>query len=60
MSFAVQALSAEMLAKGEKSFAPGVHSFPRELDEAVAARKLRAMGVEMDSLSKEQADYLGL
>ncbi len=60
MSFAVQALSAEMLAKGEKSFTPGVHSFPRELDEAVAARKLRAMGVEMDSLSQEQVDYLGL
>ena len=33
---------------------------PRELDEAVARRKLSSMGVEIDSLSREQADYLGV
>ena len=60
MSFAVQALSAEMLAKNPKAFAPGVHSFPRELDEAVASRKLKSMGVETDKLTQEQSDYLGL
>ena len=60
MSFAVQALSAEMLAKNAKDFAPGMHSFPRELDEAVASRKLKAMGVEIDTLSQEQSEYLGV
>ena len=37
-----------------------VISFPRELDEAVALRKLRAQGVEIDTLSSEQKAYLGV
>ncbi len=60
MSFAIQALSAEYLANNRGELAPGVISVPRELDEAVARRKLRSMGVEIDSLSREQADYLGV
>ena len=60
MSFAVQALSAEMLAKQGKDFKPGVVHFPRELDEAVARRKLKAMNVAIDNLSTEQVEYLGL
>ena len=60
MSFAVQALSAEMLAKQGKDIKPGVVHFPRELDEAVAHRKLKAMGVAIDSLSREQVEYLGI
>ena len=59
MSFAVQALSAEYLTR-DRTLAPGVIPVPRELDEAVARRKLRAMGVEIDSLTHEQSDYLGL
>ena len=60
MSFAIQALSAEYLAKHQAELVPGVISVPRELDEAVARRKLQAMGVSIDSLSAEQEDYLGL
>ena len=60
MSFAIQALSAEYLAKHQAELVPDVISVPRELDEAVARRKLRAMGVSIDSLSAEQEDYLGL
>ena len=60
MSFAIQALSAAYLAGHREELKPGVISVPRELDEAVARRKLRAMGVEIDSLSREQEDYLGL
>ena len=60
MSFAVQALSAEYLAVHRDSLRPGVMAVPRELDEAVAQRKLKAMGVEIDSLSGEQAAYIGL
>ena len=60
MSFAIQALSAEYLAAHRSELAPGVIPVPRELDEAVARIKLAAMGVEIDALSTEQKDYLGL
>ena len=59
MSFAIQALSAEYLSKHRAELVPGVISVPRELDEAVARRKLQAMGVSIDCLSPEQEDYLG-
>ena len=59
MSFAVQALSAEYLAKNRGRLQPGVIPVPRELDEAVARRKLSAMGVEIDALSQTQEEYLG-
>ena len=59
MSFAVQALSAEYLAQNRGKLQPGVIPVPRELDEAVARRKLAAMGVEIDALSQAQAEYLG-
>ena len=60
MSFAVQALSARWLAQHRGQLQPGVIPVPRELDEAVARRKLKAMGVAIDSLSDEQISYLGL
>ena len=60
MSFAIQALSAEYLARNRSELRPGVIPVPRELDEAVARRKLGSMGVKIDSLSREQADYLGI
>ena len=60
MSFAVQALSAEYLARHRGELSPGVIPVPRELDEAVARRKLRAMDVEIDTLSDAQCAYLGL
>ena len=60
MSFAIQALSARWLAQQRTELAPGVLPVPRELDEAVACRKLRAMGVSIDALTVEQAAYLGL
>ena len=60
MSFAVQALSAEYLAGHRDALRPGVIPVPHELDQAVARRKLAAMGVEIDTLSTEQAAYIGL
>ena len=60
MSFAVQALGAQYLALNRGSIAPGVLDFPRELDDAVARRKLKALGVEIDTLSREQEEYLGV
>ena len=60
MSFAIQALSAEYLVRRRAELKPGVIPVPRELDEAVARRKLAAMGVEIDTLSVAQAEYLGI
>ena len=59
MSFAIQAMSAQFLAENRGKLKADVVAVPHEIDEAVARRKLRAMGVEIDSLSREQAEYLG-
>ncbi len=59
MSFAIQALSAQFLAKNKGKLSADVVAVPKDIDEAVARRKLKAMGVEIDTLSRTQADYLG-
>ena len=58
MSFANQALSAEILVTQKGSMAPGVYPVPRDTDDEVGRLKLRAMGVEIDTLSPEQQKYL--
>ena len=60
MSFAIQALSAEYLASHKAELGNHVIAVPREIDERVARIKLEAMGVGIDTLSAEQADYLGI
>jgi len=60
MSFAIQALSAEYLAAHKGELGNHVIVVPREIDERVARIKLEAMGVGIDTLSAEQAEYLGL
>jgi len=56
VSFAIQALCAEVLARGE--LAPGVHPVPEEIDREVARLKLDALGVAIDSLTPGQLEYL--
>ncbi len=58
MSFANQALAAELLARRGRELPPGVHRIPEELDREVARLKLRAMGVRLESLTEEQRRYL--
>ena len=58
MSFAIQALSARYLAENRKNLKPGVVPVPESIDSTVAVQKLRAMGLEIDSLTKQQQDYL--
>jgi len=58
MSFANQALSAEYVATRKKRLSRSVHPVPAEIDNAVAALKLKAMGVGIDRLTKEQEKYL--
>lgn len=56
MSFATQALGCEWIAKRKR--APEVYDIPQEIEDMVANVKLASMGVSMDVLTKEQADYL--
>ena len=58
MSFANQALCVEYMVKNRGHLPPGVHPVPRDIDIEVARLKLRAMGIEIDSLSPEQKRYL--
>jgi adenosylhomocysteinase len=58
MSFAHQALAAEELAARGAELEAGVHPVPDAIDREVARLKLEALGVEIDSLTAEQAQYL--
>jgi adenosylhomocysteinase len=58
MSFANQALSAEYMAGNAASLENKVYPVPAELDASVAALKLKAFGVKIDTLTEEQQKYL--
>jgi len=56
LSFALQ-LEAALHVYTNK-MAPGVHTVPEETDRAVMESKLAALGVEIDKLTPEQAEYM--
>ena len=58
MSFANQALGIEYLLKEENTLANKVHPIPEEIDREIARLKLTAMGLEIDTLTPEQQEYL--
>ncbi|MAT41958.1 MAG: adenosylhomocysteinase [Anaerolineaceae bacterium] len=58
MSFANQALSAEYMVKNSKSLEKKVYSVPSVIDNEIAAIKLKAMGVVIDTLTDQQVAYL--
>jgi adenosylhomocysteinase len=58
MSFANQALSAEHLVKKGKRLENKVYPVPAAIDEMIAKLKLKAMGVKIDTRTKEQKEYL--
>jgi adenosylhomocysteinase len=58
MSFANQALCLEYLAKNKGKLKPKVYPVPEEIDREVARLKLKAMGIEIDTLTPEQKKYL--
>ncbi|MFC5180092.1 adenosylhomocysteinase [Actinomadura harenae] len=49
----------ELFAKTEE-YPVGVYVLPKHLDEKVARLHLDALGVKLTTLSKEQADYIGV
>ena len=57
MSFALQALCVEELVARGAELAPAVHPVPPHIDREIAALKLAALGVEIDTLTPEQAVY---
>jgi len=58
MSFANQALSAEYVVTNAASLERRVYPVPSEIDSEIARLKLATLGVEIDTLTEEQAKYL--
>ena len=58
MSFANQALSAEFVVQNGADLERRVYPVPAEIDSEIARLKLATMGVEIDTLTEEQAKYL--
>lgn len=58
MSFAVQALSLEWLVKHKDNLEKKVYVVPEEIDNEIGWAKLKAVGLNIDKLTKEQERYL--
>jgi len=59
-SFTNQTLAQMELWMNTKSYENKVYTLPKHLDEKVARLHLSKIGVELDVLSKDQADYIGV
>jgi adenosylhomocysteinase len=59
-SFSNQTLAALDLWKNKDTYKVGVYILPKKLDEEVARLHLEKIGVKLTTLSKKQADYLGV
>ncbi len=58
MSFATQALATEYVIKNEGKLTAQVYTVPTEVEDWVAALKLKSMGITIDELTAEQKHYL--
>jgi adenosylhomocysteinase len=58
MSFANQALSAEYVAHHHAELEPKVYVVPEAIDKEVARLKLAALGIVLDPMTDEQAEYV--
>ncbi|MEM0199066.1 MAG: adenosylhomocysteinase [Desulfurococcaceae archaeon] len=58
MSFANQFLAVKYLLENKGKLPRTVMKLPRELDEEVARLKLESMGIEIDTLTPQQREYL--
>ena len=59
-SFSNQTLAQLDLWKNKDTYKVGVYTLPKKLDEEVARLHLDKIGVKLTTLSKKQADYLGV
>lgn len=58
MSFANQALGIEFLVKNKGKLEKKLYTLPHEVDVKIAELKLKSMGIEIDTLTSEQEEYL--
>lgn len=58
MSFANQALGIEFLVKNKGKLENKLYTLPLEVDESIARIKLESMGLEIDTLTDEQIEYM--
>ena len=58
MSFALQLLISEHIVKNKGNFKPGIIDVPTEIDDKVGYLKLESMGIEIDTLTEEQYNYI--
>ena len=59
-SFTNQTLAQLELWANYKEYTPGVYVLPKHLDEKVAFLHLAKLGVQLDTLSDDQAKYIGV
>jgi adenosylhomocysteinase len=59
-SFSNQTLAQLDLWKNKDTYKVGVYTLPKKLDEEVARLHLEKIGVKLTTLTKQQADYLGV
>lgn len=59
-SFTNQTLAQLELWQNHESYVPGVYVLPKHLDEKVAFLHLAKLSVELDTLSDDQAQYIGV
>ncbi len=58
MSFANQALCSVFMVQNAQKLEKRVYKVPVEIDERIAALKLKSMGIQIDTLTAEQRKYL--
>ena len=58
MSFANQALGIEFILKNKGKLENKLYTLPKSVDEEIARIKLDSMGIEIDTLTDEQQEYL--
>jgi adenosylhomocysteinase len=58
MSFGLQSLMSEYIVKNKDALKPGIIEIPAEIDDKVGLLKLQSMGIEIDTLTEEQYNYI--
>jgi adenosylhomocysteinase len=58
MSFANQFLSVLRIAKSSRTLKPEVYDIDKNQDQEIALAKLHSMGIQIDTLTDEQSEYL--
>ena len=58
MSFSVQALASEWVAKHRGTLEKKVYKVPDEIDDQIGWAKLAALGLSIDKLTPEQEAYI--